>query len=319
MDNGEQASNPANSGRIMTHTAMEYRKRVCQAMDFISRNIQRDLSLEEIADAAFFSKFHFHRIFKAAVGETLAEFTRRLRLERAANWLCSEKMDITTIAMDCGFSSSQNFAKAFKWHFGMTPSEYRKSKNGNKVSNRADAISLRGSYSDAVTLNRSREIQERRPPMKAEVKNLPDQLAAYVRKMGPYGQKTCEAAFNELIPFAAPRGYIKPGGFLCLYWDNPEVTPPDRCRTDACVMVPPDAKPEGAVGLQTIAGGPYLLYRVEIKPDGFRQAWDDAFVWVVEHGYECANLPCFELYHNDAREHPEGKWIADIGIPLKAK
>lgn len=319
MGENEQMKNMPESGPVLTYTAMEYRKRVCMAMDFISQNIQRDLSLDEIADAACFSKFHFHRIFKAAVGETIAEFTRRLRLERAANWLCNEKMDITAIAMDCGFSTSQNFAKAFKLHFGKTPTDYRNSKKGNRVSNTTDATSLRVSYSDAITLNRSREIQERRPPMKAEVKMLPDQLMAYVRKMGPYGQKTCEAAFGELIPFAAPRGYIRPGGFLCLYWDNPEVTPPDKCRTDACVLVPPEAKPEGAVGLQTLVGGPYLLYRIEVKPEGFRQAWDDAFVWIVEHGYECANLPCFELYHNDAREHPEGKWIADIGIPLKGK
>ena len=51
-------------------TALEYRKRACQAMDFISRNLDRDLSLEEIAEAGSFSMFHFHRIFKAVVGET---------------------------------------------------------------------------------------------------------------------------------------------------------------------------------------------------------------------------------------------------------
>ena len=70
-------------------TAWEYRKRVCLAMNFISENLDRDLSLEEVARAGSFSKFHFHRVFKAAVGETIAEFTRRLRLEMAANRLLS--------------------------------------------------------------------------------------------------------------------------------------------------------------------------------------------------------------------------------------
>jgi AraC family transcriptional regulator len=98
-------------------------------MDYISRHLDRDLSLEEIARAASFSKFHFHRIFKAVVGETVAGFTRRLRLERAANRLvaCSRD-DITKIAMDCGFSNSQNFATAFRQHFGVTPTAYRSSK-----------------------------------------------------------------------------------------------------------------------------------------------------------------------------------------------
>lgn len=104
-------------GNVMRHTAMDYRKRVCQAMNFISRNLDRDLSLEEVAGVASFSMFHFHRIFKAVVGETVAGFTRRLRLEFAANRLLSNQHeDITTIAIDCGFSSSQNFAKAFRQH-----------------------------------------------------------------------------------------------------------------------------------------------------------------------------------------------------------
>ena len=96
-------------------TSIDYKKRVFHAMNYISRNIKRDLSLEEIAETASFSMFHFHRIFKAVAGETVAGFTRRLRLELAANRLLSVKQnDITTIAMDCGFSSSQNFAKAFR-------------------------------------------------------------------------------------------------------------------------------------------------------------------------------------------------------------
>jgi AraC family transcriptional regulator len=59
-------------------TAAEYKKRTCRAMNFISRNLDRELSLEEIAREASFSMYHFHRIFKAVVGETVAGFTRRL-------------------------------------------------------------------------------------------------------------------------------------------------------------------------------------------------------------------------------------------------
>nr|WP_235687753.1 helix-turn-helix domain-containing protein [Aeromonas veronii] len=60
------------------------------------------------------------------VGETIAGFTRRLRMERAARrLLASPQSDITTLALAAGFSSSQNFAKAFRLHFAMSPSEYR--------------------------------------------------------------------------------------------------------------------------------------------------------------------------------------------------
>ena len=302
---------------VMQHTAMEYRRRVCLAMNYISRNLDTDLSLEKIAAEASFSMFHFHRIFKAIVGETVSEFIRRLRLELAANrLLVYPGNDITQIAMDCGFSSSQNFAKAFRQHFGLTPSAYRKSKTGNKVSKGENALSLRATYNpdqvfENVTLN------ERRIMMNAEVREMPDYEVAYVRKMGAYKKEICEQAFAELMTWAGPSGYLSSGPMFGLYWDNPEVTPPEKCRIDACVSVPHGTAPEGQIGIQIIGGGPYAVCHFEIKADSFQQSWEESFTWLVNGGYECDDRPCYELYHNNAEEHPEGKWIFDICIPLK--
>nr|VUD33322.1 transcriptional activator RamA [Raoultella sp. NCTC 9187] len=117
----------------------DYRAQVFKAIDYISQNLCFNPTLEEIASAVALSSFHFHRIFKAEVGETIAGFTRRLRMEKAAMWLIeSPRRDITGLALRVGFSSSQNFAKAFRQHFSVSPGEYRrlhaasvKSKPGN--------------------------------------------------------------------------------------------------------------------------------------------------------------------------------------------
>jgi len=302
---------------IKRHTAKEYKKRVCHAMDFISHNLDRDLSLDEIAGAATFSMYHFHRIFKAVVGETVAAFTRRLRLEMAANRLMSHRDDdITTIALDCGFSSSQNFATAFRQHFATTPSAFRKSKQGNKVSKEQDDVHLGALYdSDALFIDS--QDMERRKTMKAEVREMPDYHVAYARKMGPYGKETSEAAFGELTRWAGPRGHLESGTTLGVYWDNPEVTPPAKCRVDACVTVPAGTNADAPIGTQTISGGPHAVCHFEIATNSFHQAWDDAFTWLVKKGYECDDRPCYELYHQCAEEHPEGKWVFDICIPLK--
>jgi len=303
----------------MQQTAMDYKRRVCSAMNFISRNLGRDLSLEEIAATASFSMFHFHRIFKAVVGETVAGFTRRLRLEAAANHLLAHPhTDITSIALDAGFSTSQNFATAFRQQFDMTPTDYRKSKMANTVSKEQDAPSLHTVY-DPDTAFGSSTNNERRVTMEAEVKEMPELHVAYVRKIGPYGKETCEQAFCELMQWAGPRGYVGSGPMLGVYWDNPEVTPPEKCRVDACVGVPEGTATEGSVALQTISGGPYGVCHFELTADNFQQAWEDAFAWIVSTGQECDDKPCYEVYHNNAAEHPEGKWIFDICIPLKAK
>ncbi len=301
----------------MLYTTIDYKKRVCSAMNYISRNIERNLSLEEIAKSASFSMFHFHRIFKAVVGETVAGFTRRLRLELAANRLVSRQLDdITTIALSCGFSSSQNLAKAFRQHFGTTPTEYRKSKIGNTNSKKVNEISLLTTYDDDWVFKNSSNIKWRNT-MKAEVRNLPQMIVAYVRKVGPYNKETCEPAFAELMQWAGPRGFVGPEKILAIYWDNPDVTPPEKCRFDACIIIPNGTVPDGQIFTQTINDGPYLVCHFELKPDSIQQAWEDAYSWLCDSGYEPNDNPCFELYHNNALEHPEGKWIFDICIPLK--
>ena len=155
--------------------------------------------------------------------------------------------------------------------------------------------------------------------MNEEVREMSEYNVAYVRKIGPYGKETCEEAFGELMQWAGPLGYLSSGAMLGVYWDNPDVTPSEKCRIDACISVPHGTAPEGQVGIQTIRGGPYAVCHFEIQADCFQQAWEDAFGWLVNSGYECDDKPCYELYHNNAADHPEGRWIFDICIPLKRK
>jgi AraC family transcriptional regulator len=66
-------------------TEQDYRERIVRALVYIQQHPDDDLELEQVAGVAAFSSFHFHRIFRGLVGETLKEHTRRLRLERAAH------------------------------------------------------------------------------------------------------------------------------------------------------------------------------------------------------------------------------------------
>lgn len=302
---------------VKQETGLEYRRRICLAMNHISKNLHKELQLDEIAASASFSTFHFHRIFKAVAGETVAGFTRRPRVEAAAHrLLSSEKQSITMIALDCGFSSSQNFAKAFRQHFGVSPSSYRKSKTGHKESNGGNVLSLRVVYTEPGEFD-GFPIQSWRKEMKAEIMEMPDYHVAYVRKIGPYGKETCGQAFDELLRWAGPKGLPGQGPVFGLYWDNPGVTAPEHCRIDACAGVPVGTAVDGQVGLQVIEGGRYAVCGFEIADDEFQKAWDEAFAWLVSNGYQCHDKPCYERYHNNAADAPNGKWIVDICIPLK--
>ena len=96
--------------------------------------LDKVLSLENLAGIANFSKFHFHRIFKAVVGENLNQFITRVRLERAAFLLIhNPKNSITEIAYYCGFSSPATFSRAFRDKFQLNASEWRKNSKKCKL------------------------------------------------------------------------------------------------------------------------------------------------------------------------------------------
>jgi len=96
-------------------------------MDYIQANLAGDLRLETVARVARFSPFHFHRVFKAVVGETLNDFIRRVRASTAAaRLLHNPKLSITDVAVGCGYSSSSAFAREFRNAFGTSASEFRR-------------------------------------------------------------------------------------------------------------------------------------------------------------------------------------------------
>src|ERR1700704_4132420 len=101
------------------YTRREYAARMNRVVDHIQTHLADPLDLEQLAAVACFSPFHFHRLFRAWMGETLQAFVHRLRLERAAQLLLFDQAkSVSDIAQECGFSSASAFARAFKAAFG---------------------------------------------------------------------------------------------------------------------------------------------------------------------------------------------------------
>lgn len=75
---------------------------------------------------AGYSLPHFHRIFTAEIGENIAAYIKRVRLERAARKLMQGAVDLTQVALAAGYQSHAAFSKAFKQRYGYTPSQFRR-------------------------------------------------------------------------------------------------------------------------------------------------------------------------------------------------
>jgi AraC family transcriptional regulator len=137
------------------------------------------------------------------LGESVAEFTRRLRLERAAQRLTyGANLDITSLALDLGFSISQNFAKAFKKHFDVSPSEYHEQAVRYRVSQR-DEVSLVNKTKQQVIEHDSVAVGHGIDEQVC-VKNLDEQQVVYFRHFGLYNSAEVESAFPPSVLFRPP-------------------------------------------------------------------------------------------------------------------
>lgn len=106
-------------------TEKEYQRRILKVQVYIQKNLDADLHLDQLAKIACFSPFHFHRIFKGMVGESVKEHVRRLKLERSIAQLKRAKQSVLDIALNAGFETHEAFTRAFREMFGYSPSEMR--------------------------------------------------------------------------------------------------------------------------------------------------------------------------------------------------
>ena len=100
-------------------------QRIHQLQRYIRRHITEPLDRVVLAEVAGLSVAHLHRMFTAQVGESPAAYIRRLRLERAGRKLRMGAVDIGEVALAAGYGSHNAFSKAFKQHFGLSPSVFR--------------------------------------------------------------------------------------------------------------------------------------------------------------------------------------------------
>lgn len=98
---------------------------IARAVELIRSSFHHDLSLDDLAQAAGMSRYHFLRCFKAQLGETPYAYMMRTRLRAAAKLLRSTSRAITDIALTCGFASLSHFGAVFRKVYHCSPSVYR--------------------------------------------------------------------------------------------------------------------------------------------------------------------------------------------------
>ncbi len=294
-------------------TLQSYKERILRVLVHIQQNLDSDLGLDDLARVACFSSYHFHRVFKGLVGESLQEHIRRLRLERAAMRLKSSVTPVVEIALEANYETHESFIRAFRTMFGEVPSRFRSSRKGLAFPDVPSRVHYRAGSVRSFVSNRTGGAK-----MNVSLREVQPMSAIFVRHTGHYSE--CGQAWDRLLTWAGARGLLGPGvRFIGICHDDPEVTPPERLRYDACVTVGDIAGVEDDVGRQVIGGGLYAMATHVGPYDRLGEIYARLCgEWVPRSGYELRSAPCLEEYLNSPESTAPEDLITDIYIPLES-
>lgn len=278
-----------------------YHKRINAAIDFIAAHLHDKLTLQKVAAEAGFSPFHFHRIFKSITGETLTCYIKRQRMEKASKMLRHETgKEINEVAAAAGYFSAANFSRDFKAFFGVTPQEYRFKTVPDKPFRKDMKTKQNLLYKGITFLN--------------------EKMVIYTRIHGGYNPEIISPAFEQLYLFARDQRLLQTDSqFIGIGYDDPDFTPTNKCRYDACMTLSekPELPQETAFNTKKIASGRYAGFEFSGAKEEFAYAWDVIFrKWLIRSEYLPDDKPHLEIY-GPKKQSGDTIFEAHLYLPVK--
>jgi AraC family transcriptional regulator len=276
--------------------ANDYEQRLRRVLDHIHDHPADDLSLDALADVAALSRFHFHRVYNAVLGETAANTVRRMRLHRAAVALVQGSHPIPVIARNVGYPQLASFARAFAGLYGLTPAAFR---NRGELRPFPVLLPRKGLLMYPVI---TRTDPERR-------------LAAVPHK-GPYPE--IGRAFEKLGCTVAARGfYGRFGNMVGVYHDSPADVKPADLRSHAGLESPGDLPIDPPLEEVRLPAGRHAVLTFKGPYAGLPAAYDQLFgIWLPQSGETPGNSPVFEVYLNSPMDTAPDDLVTEICLPL---
>jgi len=295
-------------------TPIAYAERVNLAIDHVVEHLGGPLRLADVARAARLSPFHFHRVFQVSVGETLAEFVRRLRLERALVMMAhAPRSSLTTIAFSCGFAAPSDFSRCFKQRYGTAPSEF-----DIKGWREAHGSELQVMVSEAAGRRQLVRLPAAHNPdgFRVKIRDLPARTVAYIRVRSPYKGDAVAKATQRLITWAE-RNSLADGQWLGYQWDNPEITSLEDCQYHVAVEAERFV-PRGEIGRFRFP--PMVVAQVELRGgiDLELRALQWLYgTWLPRSGYVPDDQPGFEAWIGRPFAHGTEHFEIHAQLPVK--
>lgn len=282
-----------------TNGRTDYRERLERVRAHIRTNLDQSLDLDQLADIACLSRFHWHRVYRGLTGETVWQTVKRLRLHRAAGELVNGRDPVAAIAARSGYGNVRAFSKAFGDAFGLPPLKYRAAGGHRRYD--------------------SHEISEHRAMPDIRIETAPETTIAGFFHLGSYME--ISAAFDRLgVEFAHLADKPQGAGLAAVYFHDPDITPVADLHSLAGIMLAPgDTVPPGFERHVQPAG----RYAVLVHRGPYaelQKAYSYLFgTWLPESGETPRDVPAVERYLNTPMDTAPQDLVTEIAVGLEEK
>ena len=291
---------------------LRYEDRINRAIALIDREIDKDLSLERLADEACMSCFHFHRVFSSLTGESVHSFKTRMRMQRAlALTQRGTKPQWKEIAGALGYRSPDVFSRAFKRQYGCTPSQFDLQGWWRDRQDREAVLEVSSYFLHPAPIVSNDFI--------VTLESRPASKLILSRAIGAYVEPSrMLAAYGAISEAAAQLKVGLPGRLSGASQDDPELVPLSRSRYDFALEVTDDTP----VPKHLLAGyreeGRWAVTRVNGDMEAVDRSWNLLFKsWLPQSGVELRDAPAEEIYHATPKAIGWDRFDLTLALPIK--
>ena len=282
-------------------------ERYKKLLSYIETHFKEDINIEKVEEICHYSYRNINRIFQAIHNETIGKYVKRLRLEKAAQYLKYSDIEISDISVEVGFQDRAAFSKAFKKRYGHSPSDFR---NNNE--------SYRESLQNSLLTEKGAE----REKQKFDIEYIPEFTSLFLEYRGDYlDSKSIEKAWNDLFDFALSKDLVTEKSIILTeIIDDMEISDAIHSRYHFCLVLDKEVEfpTDGLFRTKTHPSQKYAKFTYQGTDQDSAAFYQEIYAfWMTDVNLELVDRPSLEFYPNYQENLPKDQQIIEIYIPVK--
>lgn len=261
----------------------------------IQEHLFEKLEMDELISMSRLSKYHFREVFKKVTGENIASYIQRLRIDQIANLLLSTEKTLEQIAKQTNYQTKNSLSKAFKKHFGISTTEYKKQKKQTLLSTNAFDFTY-------------------------EIKSIHNLNILYVEVGSAYKNiSNYRAKWSQIFNYMTELGVEKDKlRLVSISLDDPLITPTSQCRFYIGAIIPNLVSVGSKYKTMQLPDGKYAVFKHVGSLSDLHIMYREIYeTWLPQSGYYANGTISFENYLVSSIEDNANEITTEIYMPIK--